>query len=442
MDAGVLAPAKSMATRRSRRRVAQVLMATAGGVLLIGGAVNQTRLPVAAQDGGNDNDSGRGRGRGRGGDDDSSGHGGDDELVQPAAAPPGSIEVRIVSDDAGGFVPSDLTVDLGQTVAFVNAHHDEHTATGSGFDTGIIPSGGVATVVLDEAGTFAYACQIHPVMTGVIRVRGADGTVPEAQPAATPVGAAAVSIANLAFDPPSLDVAAGDTIVWRNDDTVPHTVTADDGSFDSGIFDPGATFSQVFENPGTFAYHCNVHPQMKGRIAVGTATALAESTPPSVTAVSADAPQTTSASQAQSPPAPVTAAVGVWLGLLTPREPAAMLPQRLLLTLRADGTATASFAADVGQPVLEQVVSLAQGSWTAPTDAEAAVDLIALVLDPEQRFAGTLTIQLRGRLEEADTLTGPVDLALTASDGSPLPTIGATFSGRRFGSSPATGSVR
>ena len=59
----------------------------------------------------------------------------------PAQVPEGAVEIRIVSDDAGGFVPGELTVDLGQTVAFVNAHHDEHTATGSGFDTGVIASG-------------------------------------------------------------------------------------------------------------------------------------------------------------------------------------------------------------------------------------------------------------------------------------------------------------
>ena len=41
-------------------------------------------------------------------------------------------------------MPGELTVDLGQTVAFVNAHSDEHTATGSGFDTGIIPEGSPA----------------------------------------------------------------------------------------------------------------------------------------------------------------------------------------------------------------------------------------------------------------------------------------------------------
>ena len=186
---------------------------------------------------------------------------------------PGAIEIRIVSDDAGGFVPGDLTVDLGQTVAFINTHSDEHTATGSGFDTGIIPEGGIATVVLEEPGTFRYACQIHPEMTGQIAVRDANGEVPPpATPAASPVaGAATVRIANLAFDPATITVPAGSTVTWSNEDVTPHTATAIDGLFDSGIFDPGASFSFTFTEPGTFAYQCLLHPNMQGSVVVGGA---------------------------------------------------------------------------------------------------------------------------------------------------------------------------
>jgi plastocyanin len=141
-----------------------------------------------AQETNDDGGSERGRGRGRGGDDDqgNSGPGNVKEAALPltGVVPEGAAEVRVVDDDAGGFVPSELTVDLGQTVAFVNAHHDEHTATGAGFDTGVIGPGQFATVVFDTPGSFPYACQIHPVMTGKISVRGEDGVVPEAQAAA------------------------------------------------------------------------------------------------------------------------------------------------------------------------------------------------------------------------------------------------------------------
>lgn len=255
------------------RRYALQTSAAAAGVLLFAGA-SRPALPstVFAQDGGDDDhdDSGHGRGRGRG-----RGHGGDDNEGQVTAAqtaqiPAGAIEIRIISDDAGGFVPGDLTVDLGQTVAFINTHSDEHTATGSGFDTGIIPEGGVATVVLEEAGTFRYACQIHPEMTGQIAVRDANGVVPAAAtPVASPVaGAATVRIANLAFDPTTLTVPAGSTVTWSNDDVTPHTVTSADGLFDSGIFDPGASFSWTFTEPGSFAYGCLLHPTMQGSVVV------------------------------------------------------------------------------------------------------------------------------------------------------------------------------
>lgn len=264
---------------RTRRRVLQAGAAAASS-LLVAVAARPELLPhVVAQD--DDDDSGhgrgRGRGRGRGGDDDDRHNGDhrDDDGRRANAAlvqqvPPGAIEVRIISDDAGGFVPGDLTVDLGDTVAFVNTHSDEHTATGSGFDTGIIPEGGVVTVVLEEPGTFRYACRIHLEMTGQIAVRDASGVVPPpATPVASPVaGAASVRIANLAFEPSTLTIPAGSTVTWSNDDVTPHTATAENGQFDSGIFDPGASFSWTFTEPGTFAYHCLLHPTMQGRVVV------------------------------------------------------------------------------------------------------------------------------------------------------------------------------
>jgi plastocyanin len=170
-------------------------------------------------------------------------------------------------------------------VAFVNAHSDEHTATGSGFDTGIIPEGGVATVVLAQPGTFRYACQIHPEMIGQIAVRDANGVVPPpATPVASPVaGAASVRIANLAFDPPTITIPAGSTVTWSNDDVTPHTVTADEGQFDSGIFDPGASFSWTFPEPGAFTYHCQLHPTMQGSVVVEGEPAASSTPAPAAT---------------------------------------------------------------------------------------------------------------------------------------------------------------
>jgi plastocyanin len=87
--------------------------------------------------------------------------------------------------------------------------------------------------------------------------------------AAAPAAAGnAVSIANFSFSPAAITVSIGATITWTNNDSSSHTVTADDGSFDSGRLAPGATFSQTFATAGTFAYHCSIHSMMKGTVTV------------------------------------------------------------------------------------------------------------------------------------------------------------------------------
>ena len=79
---------------------------------------------------------------------------------------------------------------------------------------------------------------------------------------------AAVSIVDFAFQPASVELATGGTVTWTNTGQAPHTVTADDGSFDSGTLSPGATFSQTFGTAGTFTYACAFHPSMMATITV------------------------------------------------------------------------------------------------------------------------------------------------------------------------------
>jgi plastocyanin len=70
------------------------------------------------------------------------------------------------------------------------------------------------------------------------------------------------------FAPRDLDVLVGTTVLWRNVDTATHTVTEDDDAFDSGHLRPGGDFSEVFAEPGTFAYHCTIHRFMRGAVHV------------------------------------------------------------------------------------------------------------------------------------------------------------------------------
>ncbi|HET6315593.1 MAG TPA: plastocyanin/azurin family copper-binding protein [Chloroflexota bacterium] len=70
---------------------------------------------------------------------------------------------------------------------------------------------------------------------------------------------AVVDMQGISFLPKEIHVAPGATVLWTNSSPLGHTVTADDGAFDSGMVDPGATFSQVFDAPGVYQYFCQPH---------------------------------------------------------------------------------------------------------------------------------------------------------------------------------------
>ena len=87
----------------------------------------------------------------------------------------------------------------------------------------------------------------------------------QASPVENPV---TVNIQDDAFDPATTSIAPGTTVTWVNNDDEAHTVTADDGLFDSGRLDPGDSYSVWFDGSGTVAYHCEPHPHMTGSIEV------------------------------------------------------------------------------------------------------------------------------------------------------------------------------
>jgi plastocyanin len=85
---------------------------------------------------------------------------------------------------------------------------------------------------------------------------------------AQPPKAVNVSIEGLVYAPEAVTVARGDTVVWTNEDIVPHTVTARDGAFDSGMIAAGATWRYVVREKGMVEYYCTFHPTMKGTLKV------------------------------------------------------------------------------------------------------------------------------------------------------------------------------
>ena len=77
-----------------------------------------------------------------------------------------------------------------------------------------------------------------------------------------------VSIGFDAVKPQHLDVLLGDTVTWTNDSVRTHTVTADDGAFDSGRVIPTATYTRTFTALGDTPYHCIIHPFIRGDVQV------------------------------------------------------------------------------------------------------------------------------------------------------------------------------
>jgi plastocyanin len=80
--------------------------------------------------------------------------------------------------------------------------------------------------------------------------------------------AADVNIENFAFSAPTITVAAGTTVKWTNNDDIPHTVRAVDGSFHSKAMDTADTYAFTFAKPGVYSYFCSLHPKMVGKVVV------------------------------------------------------------------------------------------------------------------------------------------------------------------------------
>jgi plastocyanin len=77
-----------------------------------------------------------------------------------------------------------------------------------------------------------------------------------------------IAIENVQFSPNVQTANAGDEIVWENKDLVPHTVTAENGSFDSKLIAPGSSWKMKAHQKGEFAYKCSFHPNMKANLKV------------------------------------------------------------------------------------------------------------------------------------------------------------------------------
>ena len=86
-----------------------------------------------------------------------------------------------------------------------------------------------------------------------------------------PTDGGAVSIVDFAFSPAVITVTAGTVVTWTNLGSYAHTTTSDVGSldpWDSGSLSTNGTFTRTFNTPGTYGYHCTIHPTMQGTVVV------------------------------------------------------------------------------------------------------------------------------------------------------------------------------
>jgi plastocyanin len=93
----------------------------------------------------------------------------------------------------------------------------------------------------------------------------------------------AVKIVDFGYSPGSVAIKAGETVTWTNTGNRTHTVTGDDSGFDSGSLSTSDAFSNIFDTPGTYPYHCVIHPnRMNGTVIVTAAerTLIPSGSPP------------------------------------------------------------------------------------------------------------------------------------------------------------------
>jgi plastocyanin len=93
--------------------------------------------------------------------------------------------------------------------------------------------------------------------------------MPQPDPSSTASGPVVrAGMRNLAYTPARIEITAGTTVEWTNNDPLAHSVTSPEGGFDSGLIQSGASWRRTFTTPGTYNFSCTPHPFMKGVVIV------------------------------------------------------------------------------------------------------------------------------------------------------------------------------
>jgi len=283
-------------------------------------------------------------------------------LAVPSVAATG-VTVRI----SAGLDPVELRIHPGTTVTFRNddgARHRLRSRAGAEFDTGNIEPGRARSIRFTATGRYPYvderdrdATQYHGTI--VVTESGAAGSTGSG--GAGPATTATIHFAGRRFSPSSVTVRTGAIVTFRNDDDREHTASATEGAFDTGILRPGGSRTVTLSRPGTYAYLCQIHPDMTGTITVTSAAQAAPAPTPDPTSQPSPSPTPTptvsptpgptilEAQAAVPAPSDVPASVAPTTSIV----PGALLEAgavdtgaagRVLLTLLLTGAAAVAFA--------------------------------------------------------------------------------------------------
>jgi plastocyanin len=179
-----------------------------------------------------------------------------------------AIQNYIACGDIGGrVIDGDLVIGLRELNG--SGHHGVAVLEGDDDGTDV-------KLYLAEEGTGAEAEQdaatdVAPAATDAAATAApAEMPADAAQSAEAPAAAEVpVDLRDFAYSPNPIEINAGDTVTWTNQDEVPHTATGEDRDvLQSGTIAPGASFSQVFPEAGEFGFFCEFHPNMTGTVVV------------------------------------------------------------------------------------------------------------------------------------------------------------------------------
>ena len=218
------------------------------------------------------------------------------------------------------YTPADITINVGDTVEWINVDTAAHTVTAGSptdgpsgvFDSSLVMADAVYAFTFEEAGNYDYFCMVHPWMVGSVTVMEGGATEtktmmmeeetheeetmmmeeetheeetmmmeekvagPQTHSVDMPLGTSVPGCeeTNECYTPADITINVGDTVEWINVDTAAHTVTAGSpadgpsGVFDSSLVMADAVYAFTFEEAGNYDYFCMVHPWMVGSVTV------------------------------------------------------------------------------------------------------------------------------------------------------------------------------